>query len=100
MIELTFLKELIIIKQGHQKSDVYQYWYFLDYSFMFQPNVCNRCLDLLMSINLSHVVILNMKGFGYCCIISLINKIEAINLLQNADLTEKSRTSKCLKNLF
>ena len=24
------------------------YWYFLKYSFKFQPNVCNRCHDLLM----------------------------------------------------
>ena len=24
------------------------YWYFLNYSFKFQPNVCNRCHDLLM----------------------------------------------------
>ena len=22
------------------------YWYFLNYSFKFQPNVCNRCHDL------------------------------------------------------
>ena len=24
------------------------YWYFLDNSFKFQPNICNRCLDLSM----------------------------------------------------
>ena len=35
--------------------------------------------------------ILNIKGSDYCCIISLICKNEAINLMQNADLTEKSR---------
>ena len=32
---------------------------------------------------------LNIKDSDYCCIISLISKNEAINLLQNADLTEK-----------
>ena len=64
--------------------------YFLNYSFKFQQNVCNRCHDLsLISVNLSDFVILNIKGSDYGCIVSLIRKNEAINLLQNADLTEK-----------
>ena len=45
-----------------------------------------------MSINLTNIAVLNIKGSDYCCIISLISKNEAINLLQNADLTEKSGT--------
>ena len=66
------------------------YWYFLNYSFKFQPNVCNRCHDLLiMYINLSNLAILNIKGFDYRCIISLISKNETKNLMQYADLTEK-----------
>ena len=28
--------------------DVFQYWYFLDNSFKFQPDVCNRYDDFLM----------------------------------------------------
>ena len=31
-----------------KECDVCHYWYFLNYSFKFQPNVCNRCHDLLM----------------------------------------------------
>ena len=74
-----------------EQCDICHYWYFLNYSFKFQPNVCNRCHDLLMmSVNLSDIAILNIKGSDYCCIISLISKNEARNLLQNADLTEKS----------
>ena len=74
-----------------EQCDICHYWYFLNYSFKFQTNVCNRCHDLLiMSVNLSDIAILNIKGSDYCCIISLISKNEAINLLQNADLTEKS----------
>ena len=46
----------------------------------------------MMSMNLSNIAIVKIKGSGYHCIISLINKNEAINLMQNADLTEKSRT--------
>ena len=43
-----------------------------------------------MSINLNHIAILNIKGSDYCCIISLISKSGTINLMQNANLTEKS----------
>ena len=50
---------------------------------MFQPNVCNRCQDLLMmSINLSDIAILNIKGSDYCYIIGLIRKNQAINVMQ------------------
>ena len=45
----------------------------------------------MMSINLSDIAILNIKD-DYRCIIRLIGKNEAIKLLQNADLTEKSGT--------
>ena len=81
-------QRLMLIKQVHQKS-VCRYWYFLNYSFKFQPNVCNRCHDLLMMpVNLRDIAILNIKGSDYHCIICLISKNEAINLLQNANLTK------------
>ena len=71
---------------------------FLDKGFKFQPNVCNGCHDLLMiSMNLSDIAILNIKGSDYRCIISLISKNEAINLLQNADLTKKAEHYKVKK---
>ena len=46
----------------------------------------------MTSMNLSDVANLSIKGFDYRYIISLIRKKEAINLMQNADLTEKSGT--------
>ena len=76
-----------------KEYDICHYLYFLNNSFKFQPNVCNRYQDLLMlSVNLSDSAILNIKVSNYHCFISLISKNEAINLLQNADLTEKSGT--------
>ena len=59
-----------------KESDICHYWFFLSYSFKFQPNVCNRYHDLLMlSINLSDIALLNIKGSDYRCIISLISKM-------------------------
>ena len=61
-----------------KESDVCHYWQFLNY-----------CL-LIMSVNLSNIAMLNIKSSDYRCIITLIRKNEAMNLLQNADLTEKN----------
>ena len=91
MIELTFLKELLI-KQVHQKSVIFV-TIGISYSLTFQPNAFNRCHDLLMMpINLSNIAILNIKGSDYCCIISLVSKNEVVNLLQNAYLTKNAGT--------
>ena len=43
----------------------------------------------MMSINLSHIDILNNKGSDYCCIINGIRKSEAMKLLQSIDMLEK-----------
>ena len=76
-----------------KECGICHYWYFLDKSFKFQPIVCNGCHNLLtMSMNLSDIAILNIESSDYCCIISGISKSEAINLMQNVDLTEKSGT--------
>ena len=54
-----------------KECDVCHYWYFLNSSFKFQPNICNRCHSLLMmSMNLSDIAIFNIKGFDYHCTIS------------------------------
>ena len=42
----------------------------------------------MMSINLSYTAILNIKRSDYHCVISGISKSEAINLIQNTNLTE------------
>ena len=53
----------------------------------------------MMSISLSNTATLNIKSSDYHCIVSLISKNEATNLLQNADWTEKWEHYK-KKNLF
>ena len=44
---MLFLKELMLIKQltPSKEDNICHYWYFLNYSFNFQPNVCNRWHD-------------------------------------------------------
>ena len=45
-----------------------------------------------MSMNFSDIAILNIKHSDYDYIISLIRKDDDIKLMENADLTKKSRT--------
>ena len=73
-----------------KECNICDYWHFLNYSLKLQPNVCNRCHDLLMkSMNFNDIAI---KSSDYHSIISLISQNEAINLTQNVDLSEKSGT--------
>ena len=56
----------------------------------FQPVVCYGCHNvLMMPVNLNDITILVIHGVNYLCIISGIIEIEVVNLLKNADLTEK-----------
>ena len=56
--------------------------YFLDKGFKFQPDVYNRCHDvLLMSVNFSDIAILNIHGVDYHCIICGISKSEAVKCI-------------------
>ena len=58
-----------------KECKICHYWYFLDKAFKFQPNASNRYHDLvIISMNLSKIAILNIKGFDYRRIIRGINK--------------------------
>ena len=73
----------------------------MDKWFKFQPDVCNECHDvLMMSINLIDIAILNIHGVDYRCIIHGISKIEAMGLLRNANLNEKSRALSKISFLY
>ena len=45
------------------------YWYFKDVGFKFEPNVCNKCHDVLMTVyELKNIAILNIKWVYFRCI--------------------------------
>ena len=65
-----------------KECEIGHYWYILNYSFKFHPNVCNRCHYLLMMpMSLSDIAILKTKGSDFRCIISLISKREDIKFM-------------------
>ena len=91
--------ELMLIRQANQNSLICHYWYFSNKDFKFQTDVCNRCHDLWMSMNLCDIPISNIKSVDYSCIIRKISKSEAIKLMQNIDLTKRRGTLKTSKLL-
>ena len=57
---------------------------------------------LMICRNLSNITILNIDGVNYCCIINIISKSEAKNLIQNVNISEKKnirKQKKLLKHL-
>ena len=99
VIELMFLKELILIKEAHQESDICRYWNFLGKEFKFVSHVCNECYVLMKSINLSNIYMLKVNGAHYHFIINGISKSDAVNLLESAGLIEESGVLKNKKNI-
>ena len=84
--------EIDVKSKSKEECNICCYCYFLSKGFKFQPNVCNGCHDLsVMYMNLSDLAISNFKAADYLCVINRISKSEAINLMQNVDLTEESR---------
>ena len=67
MTELTSLKELILIKQVHQKNMTFvTIGIFQIKGFKFQQYVCNGCHDvLIMSINFKNITILSINDADY-----------------------------------
>ena len=76
--------ERIYVNKSNEsrECDICRYWYF-----------CKGCHDVLMvPKSPRNIGILNINGEDFHCIINAISKSEAINLLQNINLSEKSRT--------
>ena len=67
------------------------YCNFKDVGFKFEPHVCNKCHDVLMTAyELKNIAILNVKGVDFRCILWGISRDEAVNRLNNSVLQDKS----------
>ena len=66
------------------------YWYFKDVGFKFEPHVCNKCHDVLIAAyELKNIVILNVEGVDFRCILWSISRDEVVNRLNNSVLENK-----------
>ena len=66
------------------------YWYFKDVGFKFEPHVCNKCHDVLMTAyELKTISILNVKDVDFRFILWVISRGEAVNRLNNSVLEDE-----------
>ena len=48
----------------------YHYWYLKDVGFKFEPHVCKKCHNVLITTyELKNIAILNVKGADFRCIL-------------------------------
>ena len=68
----------------------YHYWYFKNGGFKFEPHVCNKCHNVLMTAyELKNIGILNVKDVDFGCILLGISRDKAVNRLNNSVLEDK-----------
>ena len=66
------------------------YWYFKDVGYKYEPHFCDKCHDVLTTVyELKNIAILNVKGVDYRCILRIISKNEAVNILNNSEVEDK-----------
>ena len=84
-------KELTLIKEMNQKNVCFVIiCYFKDVGFKFEPHVCNKCHDILITAyELKNIATLNVKGVDFRCIFLGISRDEAVNRLNNFVLDDK-----------
>ena len=74
-----------------KECDICHYWYFKDIVFKYEPYLCNGYYDLMQkAMNLNNVYIVSIKGNDYRIHIWYMSKDDAINVMKNSNLNEKS----------
>ena len=70
-----------------KECELCHYCYFKDVGFKFEPHVCNKCHDVLMTAyELKNIGILNVKGVDFRCILWDISRDEAVYKLNKSVL--------------
>ena len=81
-------KELILIKQMHQKSVIFLIDYnFLDKDFKYESYLFNGCHDLMQkTMTFNDIAIVSVKISDYRIYFEYMGKDNAINIIKNSDL--------------
>ena len=89
---MIFQKELIQIKQVHQKNVVCVIiGIFLDKNVNYDPYLCNGCHDLMQkAMSFKNVAIVSIKGNGYRIYFYYISKNDTITLMTNSNFNDKN----------
>ena len=74
-----------------KKCDICHYWYFLDKNFNYEPYLYNNLHDLMLKVmNFNGVAIVSIKGNNYRIHFWYRSKNDAISIMNNSSLIEKT----------
>ena len=74
-----------------KECNICNYWYFLDKNFNYEPYLCNGCHDLVQkATSFADVAIIFIKRNNYRIHFWYMSKNDAINLMNNSSLNEKT----------
>ena len=74
-----------------KECDICHYWYFNYIGFKYEPYLCNGCHCLMQkATNLNDVAIVSVKGSDYGIHFWYMIRDDAINIMKNSNLNEKS----------
>ena len=74
-----------------KECDNCHYQYFLDKGFKYNPYLCNGCHNLMQkAMHFNGVATVSVKGSDYRIHFWYISKDDAINIMKNYNLNEKS----------
>ena len=66
-------------KSNNSKESIICHNSLFNHEFKFQHSICNGCHDLtIVSVNISNIAIITLKGVAYRCVIHDISKFEAV----------------------
>ena len=74
-----------------RKCGICHYWYFLDKNFNYEKYLCNGCHDLMQNaMNFNDIAVVSIKGNDYRIRFWYMSKDEAISIMHNSSLNEKT----------
>ena len=74
-----------------KECKICHYWYFKDIGFKYEPYLCNGCHGLMQkAMNFNDVAIVSVKGSDYRIHFWYMYKDDAINIMNNSDLSDKT----------
>ena len=87
------VSEGIVINKTNASKEchVCHYWNFQDIGLKYEPYICNGCHDLMQkTMNFNDVAIVSVKGGDYRIYFLYMSKDDAMNIMKNSNLNEKS----------
>ena len=83
-----------------KECDIFNYWYFKDTGFKYEPYPCNGCHNLMQkAMSFNDVAVVYVKRSTYRIQFWSYTKSDAISIMSNSNLIDKNEMWKNVKNV-